>query len=444
MRYHLIAVGGSVMHNLAINLKSMGHVVSGSDDEIYEPSRSRLLSHSLLPDAMGWHHDKIDDDIDIVILGKHARTDNPELLKATQLGLRIMSFPEFVNEMSQASTRIVVAGSHGKTSTTSMIMHVMKSLGYDFDYLVGAQLSGFDTMVRLSGAEILVVEGDEYPSSCLDNSAKMLHYNATCAIITGVAWDHVNIYKTYEDYLEIFRVFLAQMPKNSSVFFDMTDSQLLRIATTESFQCKRVGYEAMADIKSNKVTYDNAVYPIKIFGNHNYKNLQAAYHACQNIGISKEDFLSAITTFSGASKRLELIKEAHPITYKDFAHAPSKVRATTQAIRSQYTKSKIAGVLELHTFSSLQKSFIPNYAGTADHVDFLIVFFDPSAIAQKRLPELKKSDLKTAINHKNMVVCNSPSDLEKACKQMLQDSYDVLLVMSSGNLGGMDLTQLLA
>ena len=200
----------------------------------------------------------------------------------------------------------------------------------------------------------------------------------------------------------------------------------------------------MADIKSNKVTYDNAVYPIKIFGNHNYKNLQAAYHACQNIGISKEDFLSAITTFSGASKRLELIKEAHPITYKDFAHAPSKVRATTQAIRSQYTKSKIAGVLELHTFSSLQKSFIPNYAGTADYVDFLIVFFDPSAIAQKRLPELEKSDLKTAINHKNMVVCNSPSDLEMACKQMLQDSYDVLLVMSSGNLGGMDLTQLLA
>ena len=444
MRYHLIAIGGSVMHNLAINLQSMGHKVSGSDDEIYEPSKSRLSLHGLLPSEMGWHSNKIENDIDTVILGKHARSDNPELQRAIKLGLQIMSFPEFVNEVSKASTRIVVAGSHGKTSTTSMIMHVMKVLEYDFDYLVGAQLSGFDTMVRLSGADILVVEGDEYPSSCLDDSAKMLHYNATCGIITGVAWDHVNIYKTYEDYLQIFRLFLDQMPENSPIYFDMTDSQLLHMATTESFQCKRVGYQAMEDIKSNKVTYNNENYSLRIFGNHNYKNLQAAYHACEHIGISKEDFLSAITTFSGASKRLERIKEADPITYKDFAHAPSKVKATTEAVRSQYPKSKIAGVLELHTFSSLQHSFIHNYSGSADGVDYLVVFYDPAAIAQKRLPQLDKKDLSKAINHKHMLVCDSPEDLEMALGNLLRDAYDVLLVMSSGNLGGINLKEMLA
>ncbi len=444
MRYHLIAIGGSVMHNLAINLKSMGHEVSGSDDEIYEPSRSRLRRHDLLPANMGWHATKINNDIDIVILGKHALEDNPELKKALKLGLKIQSFPEFVNEVSSATTRIVVGGSHGKTSTTSMIMHVMRVMDYDFDYLVGAQLAGFDTMVRLSGAKILVVEGDEYPSSCLDNKAKMLHYNATCAIITGVAWDHVNIYKTNESYLNIFRKFLNGMIEDSLVFFDMTDPQLLNLVATESFQCTRIGYDALENIKSNKVTYKDESYELQVFGNHNYKNLQAALHACMQIGISKEDFLSSISTFKGAAKRLERIKDANPVTYKDFAHAPSKVLATVQAVRSQYPKSRIAGVLELHTFSSLQKSYIPNYSGTADDLDFLIVFYDPAALAQKRLPELNKSDLELAISHDNIKICDSKVEFDQSLRALLEENFDVLLVMSSGNLGGIDLNKLLA
>lgn len=439
MKYHLIAVGGSIMHNLAIDLLDLGHIVTGSDDEIYEPSRSRLQEKGLLPDTMGWDISRITTDIDVIILGKHARSDNPELAHAQKLGLRILSFPEFVSHSNQAKHRIVVTGSHGKTTTTSMIMHVLRKLGYDFDYLVGAQLDGFDKMVRMSGSEILVVEGDEYPSSCLDNRAKMLHYDATIAIVTGVEWDHVNIYKTYQDYLSIFDTFLEKLPSGVNLYFDISDSQLLDLVYDNAYKCTRVGYDALPTDKKGAIVANGNAYHIKVFGNHNLKNMHAAMLVCQELSIEPSTFLEAIASFSGAAKRLELIVDKEDKTvYKDFAHAPSKVKATAEAIREKYPKEKIGGIVELHTFSSLQMSFIKQYADTANSLDRLIVFFDPEAIAHKRMDKLDPNKVKQAFNHPNIVVCDNTEDLRKVMTALDEGHYEVILVMSSGNLGGID------
>ena len=375
----------------------------------------------------------------MIILGKHARSDNPELAKAQALGLKILSFPEFVSQSNQAKHRIVITGSHGKTTTTSMIMHVLRKLDYDFDYLVGAQLEGFDKMVRMSGSEILVVEGDEYPSSCLDNRAKMLHYDATTAVMTGVEWDHVNIYKTYDDYLAIFDTFLKQLPADVNLYFDMTDNQLLELVTSNKYDCTRVGYAALPIDRKGAIIEGETAYPIKVFGNHNLKNLHAAMRACQELSIEPATFLEAIASFTGAAKRLELIVEREGKTvYKDFAHAPSKVRATAEAIRQRYPKQNIGGIVELHTFSSLQISFIQQYAKTAGALDRLVVFFDPQAIAHKRMDELDAEEVKKAFQHDNITVCNTAGQLQKEMEALQNGPYDVVLIMSSGNLAGIN------
>lgn len=439
MRVHLIAVGGSIMHNLAIDLTDLGHDVTGSDDEIYEPSRSRLEAKGLLPKEMGWNASRITTDIDQIILGKHAKSDNPELARAQALGLSIVSFPEFVSQSTTATRRIAVTGSHGKTTTTAMIMYALKKAGLDFDYLVGAQIEGYDKMVRLSGADILVVEGDEYPSSCLDNRAKMLHYDADISILTGMDWDHVNIYKTYDDYLEIFRAYLQKGKKGDLIFFDQADPAVLDLVFKTLTKSTRIGYEPLQINKKSEVVYEEERYPISVFGQHNLKNLHAAMLACEQIGVSKIDFLIHLSDFTGAAKRLECIHRSDQLTiYKDFAHAPSKAKATAAAVRSKFQRAKIFGILELHTFSSLQMDFLAHYAQTLAPLDEVVVYFDPAQLALKRMTTLDPKKVAAAFEHPQLTVVNTAADLSKALANATQEGFEVILLMSSGNLGGID------
>ncbi len=425
------------MHNLAIDLKDLGHDVTGSDDEIYEPSKSRLNQNELLPEKMGWEASRISDSIDMVILGKHATTDNPELIKAQELGISIVSFPEFIASKTSATQRICISGSHGKTSMTAMIMHVLKDQKIEFDYLVGANLKGFDKMVKISGADILVVEGDEYPSSCLDDRAKMLHYNPTLAVITGIAWDHVNIYKTYESYIEIFRIFLKNLQEESHCFFDQNDNELLSLMINDDFECTRQSYLPFETNKKGDVLRKDSVFPVRIFGTHNLSNLKAAYLVCKKLGISQDGFFEAIKSFTGAAKRLELIFTSNILkVYKDFAHAPSKCKATSEAVRQKYSSKKIKGVLELHTFSSLDRKFIREYKDAMDALDEAIVFFDPEALRRKQMPKLNKKEIHSSFNHQSLTVVDDLAELEEKLSSSRTDGTEILLIMSSGNLGG--------
>lgn len=427
------------MHNLAIDLQDMGHMVSGSDDQIFEPSKSRLAAKSLLPSEIGWNADRITPDIDQVILGKHAREDNPELKRAQELGLSIVSFPEFVSLHTKASKRVAVTGSHGKTTTTAMIMYALKKAGLDFDYLVGAQIKGYDKMVRLSGSDILVVEGDEYPSSCLDNRAKMLHYDANVSILTGVAWDHVNIYKTYEDYLQIFKDYLKKSKEGDLIFFDQADPEVLNFILDTNADCTKIGYEPLTINKKSQVVHKGETYSIEVFGTHNLKNLHAAMLACEQLGVAPSVFLECLSDFTGAAKRLEKIHESdNLIIYKDFAHAPSKAKATAQAIRSKFPKSKIFGVLELHTYSSLQMEFIKQYASTLDALDEVVVYYDPAQLEQKRMPDLDPDKVSAAFSHPSLKVANSTAQLSSLMNPSSRMEAEVVLLMSSGNLGGIN------
>lgn len=443
MKYHLIAIGGSVMHNVALDLHDMGHEVTGSDDEIYEPSRSRLAVKGLLPET-GWDENRVDASIDAIILGKHAKIENPELKKAQALDIPIYSFPEYVSKSSKATKRVAIAGSHGKTSTTAMIMHVLKSVNKDFDYLVGANLEGFEKMVKLSDADILIVEADEYPSSCIDLRAKMLHYSPTISVITGLAWDHVNIYKTYDSYKETFLQFLRKMEKGSICFFDQSDEVLLDMMLTEKFEAERDSYVPFPTNKKGHLQYEGNEYPIKIFGRHNLLNLNAAFKVCLQLDVKPIEFLESIQSFKGASKRLEVISEnENQIIYKDFAHAPSKAKATMEAVRSKYPNKRIRAILELHTFSSLTASFIKEYNGSLAGADSAAVYFDPHAVKMKGMAGLDKNKVLASFGHDHMVVLDNKSDVEAFLSAFLVEKEDILLIMSSGNLGGIDLDNLL-
>jgi UDP-N-acetylmuramate: L-alanyl-gamma-D-glutamyl-meso-diaminopimelate ligase len=441
-KYHLIAIGGSVMHNVAIDLAEMSNEITGSDDEIYEPSKSRLLAKGLLPDKMGWDSNRINKDIDAIILGKHAKKDNPELLKALELGLSIYSFPEFVTSRSNAQKRVCISGSHGKTSTTAMIMHVLRLLDYDFDYLVGANLEGFDKMVKLSNSDILIVEGDEYPSSCLDDRAKMLHYNPNIAVITGMAWDHVNIYKTYDAYKDIFRSFLNGLESDAVCYYDQSDFELNHMVLNESFPPKRISYKAFDLNNKGEILFEGEKYSVKIFGNHNMLNLKAALNVCTELGVTTDQFFKCIATFTGAAKRLELVSESENlIVYKDFAHAPSKCKATVEAIRSRFPNKKVKALLELHTFSSLDKAFIPQYKDTMIEADLAFVFFDPHAMDMKNMPLLDTEEVHKHFNHSEMKVFNEKDRFKEEILASKHDGTEVLLVMSSGGLGGLSLEE---
>ncbi len=444
---HFISVGGSVMHNLALELQRQGHQVTGSDDEIYEPSRSRLAQAGLLPAEMGWFSENITEDIDTVILGMHARRDNPELLRARELGLEVCSYPDFIAGQSIDKQRVVIAGSHGKTTITSMILHVLRLSKHDFNYLVGAQVEGFDTMVRLDAdAPVIVIEGDEYFTSPEDPTPKFLHYNPHLLVVSGIAWDHYNVYPTWESYVKQFELLADSLPKAGVIVFDETDNMLDIIGQKERPDVTKIPYEAHPHKISNGQTFlttqTQGNVPLYVFGEHNMKNISGAKAVCERLGVTDEEFYRAIQTFKGAAKRLELLAKS-PTTnaYRDFAHAPSKVEATTQAVKEQFPKRRLVACTELHTFSSLNKTFLNQYRRKMDAADLAVVFYSPETVEHKRLEPISEDDIRTAFKRDDLKIFTDPAALQSFLKNQNWQNTN-LLMMSSGTFGGLDLKEL--
>ncbi|MCU0430605.1 MAG: Mur ligase family protein [Cytophagaceae bacterium] len=444
-RVHFIAIGGSAMHNLALALHQQGFHVTGSDDEINEPSRSRLAKAGLLPEQIGWFPEKINKDLSAVILGMHARIDNPELLKAQELGLPIYSYPEYLYKQSENKQRVVIAGSHGKTSITSMILHVLKFHQREFDYMVGAQLEGFDTMVKLSDAPVIVIEGDEYFASPLDRTPKFLHYKHHIGLISGIAWDHINVYPTFEEYVKQFEAFADASPKGSILLYSDNDDLAEYICEKERDDVTSIEYPAHKHEIIDGTTYLTSEFgrvPLQIFGKHNMRNISGAKLVCSKLGITDEMFYQAIRTFKGAANRLEVLnKNYSTIIFKDFAHAPSKVKATTNAVKKQYERKDLVAVLELHTFSSLTKEFLVQYKDCFKSADVPVVYFNPETIKHKKLQEINNKDVTEAFACDNLHVFTSSADLENYLKNIDWNGKNLLL-MSSGNFGGIDLKAL--
>ena len=442
MRIHFIAIGGSAMHNLAIALHNKGEHVTGSDDEIFDPSRSRLAAKGLLPEQYGWFEDNISSDIDAVILGMHAKLDNIELLRSKALGLTIYSYPEFLYEQSKNKTRVVIGGSHGKTTITSMILHVMHYHDKEVDYMVGAQLEGFDTMVHLTKEnDFIVLEGDEYLSSALDRRPKFHLYKPNIALLSGIAWDHINVFPTFDNYVEQFRVFLSQITHGGAIVYNQEDIEVKQVVETAQNQIKKYPYQTPRFSVENGDTLldtEDGPMPIEVFGKHNLNNLEGARWICQLMGVQQEDFYEAIATFKGASKRLEKIGQGPTsIAYKDFAHSPSKVRATTQALKSQYPERSLLACLELHTYSSLNPEFLSEYKGTLNGADKAVVFYSPNAVKIKKLDAVSSSQILKAFQREDLVVFTDPAAFQDYLFE--QDFTDTsLLLMSSGNYGGLD------
>ena len=442
MRIHFIAIGGSAMHNLAIALHNKGEQVTGSDDEIFDPSKSRLAAKGLLPNQYGWFEDNISSDIDAVILGMHAKQDNIELLRAKALGLTIYSYPEFLYEQSKNKTRVVIGGSHGKTTITSMILHVMHYHDKEVDYMVGAQLEGFDTMVHLTKEnDFIVLEGDEYLSSALDRRPKFHLYKPNIALLSGIAWDHINVFPTFDNYVEQFRVFLSQITHGGAIVYNQEDIEVKQVVEATQNQIKKYPYQTPRFSVENGDTLldtEDGPMPIEVFGKHNLNNLEGARWICQLMGVQQEDFYEAIATFKGASKRLEKIGQGPTsIAYKDFAHSPSKVAATTKAVKEQYPNRTLVACLELHTYSSLNAEFLQEYEGALDKADKAVVFYSPSAVKIKQLEEVSEIQIKEAFQRKDLIVYTDPQ-LFKEFLVAENLANTALLLMSSGNYGGLD------
>lgn len=443
MQIHFIAIGGSAMHNLALALHHKGYIISGSDDVIFEPSKTRLADKGLLPPEFGWYPEKIHTGLDAVILGMHAKPDNPELLKAQELGVTIYSYPEFLYEQSKNKTRVVIGGSHGKTTITSMILHVLNYHGIEVDYMVGAQLDGFDRMVHLTEEnDFIVLEGDEYLSSPVDRRPKFHLYKPNIALLSGIAWDHINVFPTFENYVDQFRIFVDSIVKGGSITYNEEDLEVKRVVEASENAIRKLPYstpEYSVEDGQTLLETPEGPMPIEIFGKHNLSNLAGAKWICQNMGVDEEDFYEAIATFSGASKRLEKIAESKSCTvYKDFAHSPSKVMATTNAVKEQYPDRKVIACLELHTYSSFNADFLKEYKGALDAADEAVVFFLPESVKIKKLKEVTPGQISEAFDREDLKIFTE-SD---AFKDFVFDQdYDnsVLLLMSSGNYGGLDL-----
>jgi len=445
MRVHFIAIGGSAMHNLAIALHKKGFQVTGSDDVLFEPSISRLDRHELLPQQNGWFPEKVTDDLDAVILGMHARPDNPELLAAQQKGIKIYSYPEYVYEQSKDKLRVVIGGSHGKTTITSMILHALQVAGKDFDYLVGAQLEGFDTMVKLSDAPIIIIEGDEYLSSPIDRRPKFHLYKANLAVISGIAWDHINVFPTFENYIEQFEIFIQTIQPNGTVFYAANDDVLSSMIAQNQSMVTKVPYSLPQFEVINGITsliYEGTKYPLQIFGEHNLLNLEAARSICEQLGINAHDYYNSMITFKGAARRLELLgKNEVTNVYKDFAHSPSKLKATIHAVKSQFPHRKLIACMELHTFSSLNKDFLNEYAGCMAEADDAIVFIDAQTFVQKKMEPYDEAVVKNAFDQQNLMFFNNSQALSAYVTAQDLAGKNVLL-MSSGNFGGINLNEL--
>ena len=446
MNVHLIAIGGSAMHNLAIAMHKKGFVVTGSDDEILEPSKSRLAKHNLLPTTIGWDINKINKGLDAVILGMHARADNPELLKAQELGLKIYSYPEYIYEQTKDKIRIVVGGSHGKTTITAMILHVLHYHNIDCDYLVGAQLEGFDTMVKLTKeARIAVIEGDEYLSSPIDRRPKFHLYKPNIAILSGIAWDHINVFPTFENYVEQFKIFIDLIEPDGSVIYCELDKEVKKVCESVREDIKKFPYSIPEHKIENGITLINSKsedISLNIFGDHNLMNLNGARLVCNQIGVNDKQFYEAIQSFKGASKRLELVKKDDvTAVYKDFAHSPSKLKATTQAVKKQFPNRKLIACMELHTFSSLNEDFLKEYNGSMSLADEAIVYFNPHTIEHKKLKAITEAQVKQAFGGNNIkVYTDSKLLLEDLLKMNFENKN--LLMMSSGNFDGIDFKDL--
>jgi UDP-N-acetylmuramate: L-alanyl-gamma-D-glutamyl-meso-diaminopimelate ligase len=447
LRVHFIAIGGAAMHNLAIALHLKGFSVSGSDDAIYEPSKSRLQKNGILPAQDGWFPESINKDIDAIILGMHARVDNPELLKAQELNIPIYSYPEYIYEQSKAKKRIVIGGSHGKTTITSMILHVLNFYKKDFDYLVGAQIAGFDNMVRLSDAPIIVIEGDEYLASPIDRRPKFHLYKAHIGVISGVAWDHINVFPTFESYKYQFDLFIDTIEENGKLIFCEEDEVLKDLVYKHQFNRKidLIPYQTPAfKIKTGQTFLDTPIMgvPLSVFGRHNLMNLNAARLACKEAGIDTQDFYQAISTFEGAAKRLEKIADtASAVIYKDFAHSPSKLKATIEAVKEQFVDRKLIACIELHTFSSLNEDFLKEYSNTMIGADFAVVFIDEKTFLHKKMKPFSEETVLSAFGGKNLVFFNQKENLEGYLSTFKFKDIN-LLMMSSGNFGGLDLISL--
>ena len=441
MKVHFIAIGGSAMHNMAIALYKKGFTVSGSDDEIFEPSKGRLEKYGLLPKSEGWNPTSISADLDVIILGMHAKKDNPELLKAQELGLKIYSYPEYVYEQAKDKKRIVIGGSHGKTSITSMILHVLQYQGIKFDYLVGAQLEGFETMVSFSDAPIMIIEGDEYLSSPIDRRPKFLWYKPHIAVLSGIAWDHINVFPTFDNYVKQFHLFKDTIEQNGLLTYFHGDEELRKIAE-QSNSVRLKPYTTPTHKIENGITTIGTNYgwlPLKIFGEHNLQNMMAALNVCVELGIEERDFYHAIQSFGGAAKRLEEIARSEKtVVYKDFAHSPSKLKATSAAVKKQYANKKVIACMELHTFSSLNKTFLQEYSGCMSATDEAIVFFNPKTIQHKGLETITKQDVEEAFLPSKVTVYDDASLVTSYLKSQNLDN-SVVLLMTSGNFDGLNL-----
>ncbi|PCE64553.1 UDP-N-acetylmuramate--L-alanine ligase [Sediminicola luteus] len=446
MRVHFIAIGGSAMHNLALALHQKGYTVSGSDDVIFEPSKSRLDAKGLLPDSFGWFPEKIHVDLDAVILGMHAKPDNPELARAQELGLPIYSYPEYLYEQSKDKTRVVIGGSHGKTTITAMILHVLDYCGMDVDYMVGAQLEGFDTMVKLtSDNDFIVLEGDEYLSSPIDRRPKFHLYRPNIALISGIAWDHINVFPTFENYVEQFSIFTDSIVRGGSVTYFEGDPEVKKVVESSENQIRKFPYTSLSHTIENGKTYletEEGPVPLDVFGQHNLSNMAGAKWICQHMGVDELDFYEAISSFAGASKRLEKLAETESsVLYKDFAHAPSKVAATVTAVREQYTDRNLIACLELHTYSSLNADFIGQYKDSLNGADVAAVFYSPEALAIKKMDPISPETIKEAFGNTNLQVFTEPNSFKEFVYGQSFGNAAVLL-MSSGNYGGLDLNAL--
>ncbi len=446
MRVHFIAIGGSAMHNLAIALCKKGYQVTGSDDEIFEPAKSRLERYGLLPKTIGWNPDLIDENINAVILGMHAKEDNPELIKAKQLGLKIYSYPEYLYEISSSKIRVVVGGSHGKTSITAMILHALQALNVKTDYMVGAMLEGFEVMVKVEDdSKYMVLEGDEYLSSTLDRRPKFHLYKPDIAIINGIAWDHINVFPTFENYVEQFKIFADKIENGGRLIYFDGDENIRNIAANVRNDIKTMPYNGLNfRVENGKTIVLNGdkEYLMLVFGRHNMINMNAAMLACESLGINRDSFLETMQSFKGAAKRLELLASNDTkAIYTDFAHSPSKLKATIEAVKEQYPNRKLVACMELHTFSSLSKNFLEQYKGCMNKADKALVYYNHHAIELKRLDDLSVELVEKAFDKEGLKVTTDSSEFVQFVKQNAEDNTNIL-IMSSGNFGGVSIKQL--
>lgn len=443
MRVHFVAIGGAAMHNLAIALHLKGHEVTGSDDEIFDPASANLARHGLLPEHFGWYPENIVKDLDCIVLGMHAREDNPELIRAKELGIRIFSYPEFLYEETQSKTRVVIGGSHGKTTVTSMILFVLKKMQMDFDYMVGAQIEGFDTMVRLSEtSRIAVFEGDEYLTSPIDLRPKFHVYRPHIAVVTGIAWDHINVFPTFENYVEQFAIFAKKVERDGKFIYFEEDPNLKAIAENLREDLTAIPYNAHpSHIVEGKTWLETKYgdFPLRIFGKHNLQNIQCAHMVCRQLGISDKDFYASISEFKGAAKRLQILNETDDATiFQDFAHSPSKLKATVSAVKEQYPDRKLTACMELHTFSSLTADFLPEYKDSMKDADQAFVYYNPKTIEHKKLKSITPEQVAAAFGGTNVEVFTDSALLVERLKGTMYRKHN-LLMMSSGNFDGVNL-----